>query len=65
MTVDARWTARQLAAEVAAMGGDDGTGDLRVIVDYALRDDPNVTADEVANIVREARADAAAERERS
>jgi hypothetical protein len=51
-----------LAAEVGAMVGDDGSGDLRVIVEQALRDDPSVTAEAIAEIVGEARAEWAVER---
>lgn len=47
-----------LLAEVVALVGDDGTGDLGVIIDHA---EPGATAEDIADIVREARADAAAE----
>lgn len=49
----------ELLSVVASMVGDDGTGDLGVIVDQALADDAEVTAQEVAEIVREAREEAA------
>ncbi len=52
----------ELAREVGCIVGDDGTGDIRVIVDHALAEDPAATAEDIAEIVREARADAAAER---
>lgn len=38
---------------------DDGT--IGIIVRQALRDDPQATAEEIAEIIREARADAASE----
>jgi hypothetical protein len=41
--------------------GDDGTDNLRVIVETALSDDRDVTLEELVEIVTEARADAAAE----
>jgi hypothetical protein len=56
--------ARHLCAEVATLVGDDGTGDLRAIVDEALRDDRDATAGNIADVVAEARAAADAERER-
>jgi len=40
---------------------DDGTGDIGVIVDHALADDPEVTAAAVREIVLEARAEASTE----
>lgn len=43
---------RQRIAELAAVVGDDGTGDLGVIVDSA---DADATTAELADIVREAR----------
>lgn len=52
-----------LLAELAHL--DDGTGDLGVIVDRAIADDPNVTAADVREIVLAARRDAAEERSRS
>lgn len=52
--------AADLVAAVSAMVGDDGTGDLGIIVREALADDATVTAAEIADIVREARADHAA-----
>jgi hypothetical protein len=50
-----------LAREVGRIVGDDGTGDIRVIVDHALAADASATAEDIAAIVREARSDAAAE----
>lgn len=50
------------AADVAAIVGDDGTGDLGGITAQALKDDPSATAEDIAEIVREARADAKLER---
>ena len=55
------WRAKHLAREVCAIVKDDGTGTIRVIVDHALIDDPNATAEDIAEIVREARQDAASE----
>jgi hypothetical protein len=54
-------TTSELIDAVAALTGDDGTGDLGVIVRQALRDDPAAAAWEIAEIVREARADASGE----
>jgi len=51
----------EVCREVASIVGDDGTGDLGVIVRQALRDDPNATPEEIADIVREAREDAPSE----
>lgn len=48
-------TRAQRIAELAAVVGDDGTGDLGVIVDSA---DADATTAELVDIVREARADA-------
>lgn len=55
----------ELAREVAARWPslDDGSGDLRVIADQAVADDPATTAEDVAAIVRQAREDAALEAE--
>ncbi len=53
---------KNLIAELAAVVGDDGTGDLGVIVDTALADDPSVSVAELVDIVREARSDASLER---
>lgn len=55
----------ELLAEVMGYAGvvDDGTGDLRVILDTALAADPHVTAAEVAEIVLQAQADWTAELE--
>lgn len=47
----------ELLAEVGALVEDDGTGDLGVIVDCALKDDPSTTAADIAAIVRDARAE--------
>lgn len=41
---------------------DDGTGDLGVIVDQALADDPDATDADVREIILQARADWKAER---
>jgi hypothetical protein len=46
-------------AELACVVGDDGSGDLGVIVDSAS---PDATTDELVEIVRETRRDAALER---
>ena len=55
---------RLMAARVESIVGDaDGSGDIGVIVRQALRDDAHATAEAIAEIVREARADAAAERQ--
>lgn len=51
-----------LFSAVSSLVGDDGTGDLGIIVRQALNDDPSATVDDIAAIVREAREDAAAER---
>jgi hypothetical protein len=56
---------RFLVDGVAALVGDDGTGDLGVIVRQALIDDPSATAGGIAEIVREARAEARIERGRA
>ena len=53
--------AAELARNVSAMVGHDGTADIRTIVDCALSDNPDVTAEEIAEIVREAREDAKGE----
>lgn len=45
-------------AALAAVVGDDGTGDLGVIVDNAA---PDATTEELAEVVREAREEAALE----
>lgn len=57
--------AKAMIREVAAVVGDDGTGDLGIIVRQALADDPAATASEIAEIVVEARETATAERERA
>jgi len=54
----------ELIAETRLLVGDDGSGTLGIIVRQALADDPESTAEDCAAIVREAIADAAAERER-
>lgn len=52
----------EIVARLATLGiADDGTGDLGIIVRQALTDDPRATAEDIAEIVREARADARAE----
>lgn len=51
-----------MLADVARQVGDDGTGDLGIIVRQALADDPAATVDDIVTIVREAREDAARER---
>lgn len=53
--------ATRLTRELADRVGSDGSDDLRVIVDQALADDPNVTIETLAEIVEEARQDAARE----
>lgn len=53
-----------MLARVSRLVGDDGTGDLGVIVRQALSDDPTTTADAIAEIVAEARRDARIEAER-
>ena len=52
--------AAALAREVAAIVGHDGSSDIRTIVDCAIADGTTDAA-EIAEIVRTARADAAAE----
>lgn len=56
---------RELLPRVAALVGDDGTGDLGVIIRSALAKDASVTAEDIADIVREAREEAALERARA
>lgn len=46
---------------VALRCGDDGTGDIGLIVRQAIADDPDVTVDEIVEIVRTARSDFAAD----
>lgn len=53
-------TVEDLCADVARLVGHDGGGDIRTIVEQAVADDIR-DAREIADIVREARADAAAE----
>jgi hypothetical protein len=53
--------AQRLAEDVQAIVGSDGSADIRVIAEQALLDDPRVTAPRVAEIVREAREEFAAE----
>jgi hypothetical protein len=48
----------EITRQVAEAVGDDGTGDLGVIVEHALRDDPNEAVGVIIAIVREARSDA-------
>jgi hypothetical protein len=61
--------ARHLTDTIATVAllveDDDGTGDIGIIVRQALRDDPTATARDIAQIVRDARADALAEAVRS
>lgn len=57
--VDASPLIETLVSGAAALVGNDGTGDLGVIVRQALIDDPATTVKDVARIVREAREDAA------
>lgn len=45
---------RDVAVRVAAVIGDDGTGDLGIIVRQALIDNPNATDEDIITIVREA-----------
>jgi hypothetical protein len=63
-SVDLRRRARALAAEVSAFwpGLDHGDGTLYTIAREALDEDLDVTASRVAEIAREAEADAALER---
>lgn len=61
MTKQTKATAADLTRELALRVGDDGTGDLRVIVDAALEENPEITLDELVEIVLDARADAALE----
>lgn len=51
-------TRSELIAEVAAIVGDDGTGDLGVIVDHA---DADSSVSDIVQIVLDARAEHAAE----
>lgn len=53
--------ARELVGDLAVIVGHDGTDALRVIVDCALAENPDVTLDELVEIVREARDDAESE----
>jgi hypothetical protein len=50
-------TEQELYTQVAAMIGDNGTGDIAAITREALADDAEVTARDIAEIVREARAE--------
>jgi hypothetical protein len=50
-----------LCRAVTALVGHDGSDNIRVIVDAALRDNPQATAEDIADIIRTARADWAAE----
>lgn len=56
---------REMAALVERLvpGADDGTGTLGIIIRQALVDDPAATAGDIAEIVREAIADAREERQ--
>lgn len=54
---------RDMIAAVETITGDDGTGDLGIIVRQALRDDPAATAEDIAAIVVDARADARRDRD--
>lgn len=65
--IERAWTStsqrrRERLAQLAAIVGDDGTGDLGVIHDCA---DPDTSIAELAQVVRDAREDAAIERGRS
>lgn len=53
-----------MIAEVAALVGDDGTGDLGIIVRQALTDDSNVSAEDIAAVMRDAREEARARDDR-
>lgn len=53
----------RVARGLASCLGDDGTGDLGIIVRQALQDDPGATDEDIAEIVREAREDARRETE--
>jgi hypothetical protein len=53
--------ARQIVAELAVMGLDSPDGTLGVVVRQALIDDPAATAQDVADIWRQAAEDYAAE----
>lgn len=53
--------ATELVRELALVVGDDGTGNLRVVVDEELARNPDVTVAELAEIWRQACADYAAE----
>jgi len=50
--------------ELALVVGDDGTGDLGIIVDVAIETGDEISIDSLAEIVRQARRDARAERAR-
>lgn len=54
---------RTMVGHVSTLIADDGTGDMGIIVRQALRDNPRTTAEEIAEIIREARADWAREQE--
>ena len=60
LVVESTIDASALAREVAAIVGHDGSADIRTIVDCAIADGVTDAA-EIAEIVRTARADAAAE----
>lgn len=59
---DTAFIARAMVGDVESVVGHDGSGDLRVIVEQAIRDGVE-TVEEMADIVREARADAAVDDE--
>ena len=59
-----RRTPATLSRQVAQLVGTDGSDNLRVIVDQALRHNPRVTARTIARIVRQAQEDWQAERDR-
>lgn len=54
---------KSLAFVVGMIAGDDGSGDIGVITEHALRDDPQVTLADLVDIVREAREEYALERD--
>lgn len=53
-----------LCAEVSALVGDDGTGDIGLCVRFALHDNPLVSAREIADGIMDARREAAVEARR-
>jgi hypothetical protein len=52
-------TINDMVDSVAALVSSDGSGDLGLIVRLALADDPTASAEDIADIVREARQEAA------